>query len=123
MASVGLVILGSPEENVQFVPAAQRGQHLETAARQHLTEVSSEHDLTAAMQQDEQIAATFWWSRTQREAFVLLRKLEPFCWWHASKLWRWLAMGRHVKVPEGKGQLGADGAPFVVLIHGIACCV
>jgi len=79
--------------------------------------VLPEDTLTAAMQQDEQLTANLWWARCQRETFCLLRKLEPFCWWQASKLWQWVAFGRHIKVPEGRGQLGAQ-APFVVLVHG-----
>ena len=77
----------------------------------------AEDTLTAAMQQDEQLTTNLWWARCQRETFCLLRKLEPFCWWQASKLWQWVALGRHIKVPEGRGQLGAQ-APFVVLVHG-----
>jgi len=77
----------------------------------------SERDLFAAMQKDEGIAHNLWWGRTQREAYCFLRKLEPFCWWYPSKLWRWVMMGKFVKVPEGRGQLGVQ-APFVVLVQG-----
>jgi len=77
----------------------------------------TEDVMLGAMQNDEFLANNLWWARTQRETFCFLRKLEPFCWWQPSKLWRWLGYGRHVKVPEGKGQLGAH-APFVVLVQG-----
>jgi len=77
----------------------------------------TEHDLTVAMQADDNLATNFWWGRTQREAFIFLRKLEPYCWWQPSKLWRWLQYGKHVKIPEGKGQLAVQAA-FVVLVHG-----
>ena len=77
----------------------------------------SERDLFAAMQADEGLATNLWWGRTQREAYCFLRKLEPFCWWYPSKLWRWVMLGKFVKVPEGRGQLGVQ-APFVVLVQG-----
>ena len=85
----------------------------------------SEDALVAAMQQDDQVVANLWWSRCQRETFCFLRKLEPFCWWQPSKLWRWTSLGKHAKVSEGRGILGAT-APFVILLQGrchllIAC--
>lgn len=77
----------------------------------------TERDLSAAMQVDEQLLENFWWGRAQRETFCFLQSLEPFCFWHHSKLWRWVSHGRHIKVPEGKGQLGVQ-CPFVVLVQG-----
>ena len=77
----------------------------------------TEDIITGAMQQDEQVATNLWWARCQRETYCFLRKLEPFCWWQPSKLWRWISMGKHVKVSEGRGILGAI-APFVVLVQG-----
>jgi len=77
----------------------------------------TEDTLTGAMQQDEQLMTNLWWARCQRETFCFLRRLEPFCWWQASKLWKWVSFGRHVKVPEGKGHIGAS-VPFVVLVQG-----
>ena len=76
-----------------------------------------EDALTAAMQADDQLAHNLWWARAQRETYTFLRRFEPFCRWNASKVWRWLSMGKHIKVPEGKGQLGVT-CPFVVLLQG-----
>ena len=77
----------------------------------------TEDVLVAALQQDDQLATNFWWARCQRETFCMLRKLEPFCWWQPSKVWKWIQLGRHIKVPEGRGQLGVN-APFIVLVQG-----
>ncbi len=73
--------------------------------------------LDEARVEDKHIETNLWWARCQREAFCYCRKLRPFAKWQPSKLWRWLQLGKHVKVPAGHGLL-KETMPFVVLLHG-----
>jgi len=93
------------------------GQLQVVAETQLATLVLPEAPLRTALQMDDALHINLGYANALRRTFCLLHRLEPFCRWRSSKLWRWLENWHQVTTTKAGESLGFEWK-LLVLVRG-----